>query len=273
MLEIKGYSNSNICLFEKDDKFLIKKSGNNKERLERQKIKQQQFINKIQKNILMKQLFSSPTIIEGDDFIMEFCEGDSVLDIIEYRKTDVISDFLEKLEIFLTWEFNNAFIQKIDKSILINKLSEIFTEYPRKIEIIDKINKIENICIPIGFCHGDFTFSNMIFSNKIILIDFLDSYIESPVQDLAKLLQEINLYWTINMSIVSRDLTKLKIGYEYIKTKTNAMIKKLCNIYKIDYKILKIFYIIVLFRIFPYIKDKIIYELLTKELDKQISII
>ena len=30
--------------------------------------------------------------------------------------------------------------------------------------------------VPTGFCHGDLTFSNMMMSDKILLIDFLDDF-------------------------------------------------------------------------------------------------
>jgi thiamine kinase-like enzyme len=51
--------------------------------------------------------------------------------------------------------------------------------------------------INIGYCHGDFTFENIIISEKnIYLIDFLDSFIDSPIIDISKLLQEFDLNWS-----------------------------------------------------------------------------
>ena len=56
------------------------------------------------------------------------------------------------------------------------------------------------ISIPIGFCHGDLTFSNIMFAlddNQVGLIDFLDSFIETPLIDLVKLRQDTHFHWTI----------------------------------------------------------------------------
>lgn len=53
--------------------------------------------------------------------------------------------------------------------------------------------------IPLGPCHGDFTLSNMLFDlrERIFLLDFLDSFIESPLIDLVKLRQDSCYYWSL----------------------------------------------------------------------------
>jgi len=50
-----------------------------------------------------------------------------------------------------------------------------------------------------GPCHGDFTLSNMIFqpTGKVFLIDFLDSFVESPLIDLVKLRQDTEMHWSL----------------------------------------------------------------------------
>ena len=49
----------------------------------------------------------------------------------------------------------------------------------------------------LGYCHGDLTFENIIVKNKkIYLIDFLDSYINSPLIDISKLQQDLILNWS-----------------------------------------------------------------------------
>jgi aminoglycoside/choline kinase family phosphotransferase len=50
-----------------------------------------------------------------------------------------------------------------------------------------------------GLCHGDFTLSNMLIEHpsKIHLIDMLDNFIETPLQDMAKLRQDTAFYWSL----------------------------------------------------------------------------
>ena len=50
---------------------------------------------------------------------------------------------------------------------------------------------LSDMLIPVGTCHGDLTFSNILFNgNNYYLIDFLDSFIESPLLDIVKLRQD-----------------------------------------------------------------------------------
>ena len=53
--------------------------------------------------------------------------------------------------------------------------------------------------VGVGFCHGDMTFENVIVSEDgIYLIDFLDSFVDSPVIDRAKMLQDAFCYWSFD---------------------------------------------------------------------------
>lgn len=64
----------------------------------------------------------------------------------------------------------------------------------------------------LGYCHGDFTFSNMLFAkpNKIYLIDFLDTFLESPYQDLIKLRQDTKFHWSLYL-VKESSYDKIKI--------------------------------------------------------------
>lgn len=52
--------------------------------------------------------------------------------------------------------------------------------------------------IPHSKCHGDLTLENILITpeKKIYLIDFLDSFYDSWMMDVAKLLQDLDLHWS-----------------------------------------------------------------------------
>ena len=129
----------------------------------------------------------------------------------------------------------------------------------------------KTIEIPVGIQHGDLTFSNMIFSNKIVLIDFLDSYIESPLQDIGKIFQEINLKWSVLMSGKISDNAKVNIGYDYLRHKTRILVEELMKEFDICEKTMAIFYLMTLLRLFPYITKPEIYDVTLKECKKCMS--
>jgi len=99
----------------------------------------------------------------------------------------------------------------------------------------------------------------MIFAEDIYLIDFLDSYIESPTMDIIKLRQDTHLYWSLNMVDKVIDLTKIKLGLQYIDN-------WLVNNYPIENY--EIFQIINLLRIYPYTNDDKIKLYLDKNINK-----
>tara|TARA_R110000765_G_scaffold24535_2_gene61337 strand:- start:3173 stop:3901 length:729 start_codon:yes stop_codon:yes gene_type:complete len=51
--------------------------------------------------------------------------------------------------------------------------------------------------LPVGSCHGDLTFENILIKEKeIYVIDFLDSFIDSPAMDHSKLMQDTFCAWS-----------------------------------------------------------------------------
>ena len=83
---------------------------------------------------------------------------------------------------------------------MLEKCSKVFEQLPIEIEI------------PIGKCHGDLTFSNILFNgNNYYLIDFLDSFIESPLLDLVKIRQDSKYEWSRLMYEGEVDLVRLSI--------------------------------------------------------------
>lgn len=67
--------------------------------------------------------------------------------------------------------------------------------------------------IPVGVCHGDLTLSNVLvdYGGNVILLDFLDTFLESPLQDIAKLRQDTRYGWSLNMVDGSYDANKMRI--------------------------------------------------------------
>lgn len=72
---------------------------------------------------------------------------------------------------------------------------------------------LPEICqLPLGVCHGDLTFSNILFNgNNYYLIDFLDSFIESPLMDLVKIRQDSRYGWSLLMYGREYDAVRMNI--------------------------------------------------------------
>lgn len=63
-----------------------------------------------------------------------------------------------------------------------------------------------------GGCHGDMTFENIMISNgELYLIDFLDSFCDSWVIDMAKVYQDVDSMWSFRASAKNNTSVKLLV--------------------------------------------------------------
>lgn len=80
-----------------------------------------------------------------------------------------------------------------------------------------------SLSLPVGRCHGDLTMSNVLISpgtDKLALVDFLDSFVESPLVDLAKIRQDTRFRWTALMADQMID----RVRYGQIMTQLDRVI-------------------------------------------------
>jgi len=266
---MKGHSNFNVELVKYTNGYFVKKSTKTPNiRLKNQIQKQIEFKMFIEKNEAMDLLFEIPSVIEEREkyFIMDFYNGKSILDIFEKGDITLLNEIIDKLIRFINWEFENCIYTKDVRFEIIEKLSNVKSRDIKVSCLIDKLIKKlpKEIKIPIGMCHGDLTLSNLIFTERIVLIDFLDSYIETPLQDIAKLLQEIMLEWSLLINNNKRDNIKIKIAYKYLR---EQLFSKLLSYSEHS----RLFYIITLFRLFPYIVNENIYKRVLSEIEKELE--
>jgi len=149
--------------------------------------------------------------------------------------------------------------QKIKKNIILDKLNEIELKTASKkehlITLENGIAQVRSLCtddlfIPVGPCHGDFTLSNMKITQEreLYTFDFLDSYIESPLQDAAKLIQDMLYGWSFRKE---KSSLRLK-GQLFCEAAYPNFIDSLLELYPYEMKLLEVMTIL---RIAPYIKE------------------
>lgn len=241
--KVRGHSSYKLSLI--DD--VVKKYSNKPDvRLVKSALKQQKF---------KSNHFNAPKVLEinESEFFMEYIQGQSFSEFFNLATKYDLDLLIKKLDGY----FSETIIGEINLpvSVLTDKLASL----PNNENLLSLLSNKEFIKVKVGNCHGDMTLSNMIFDNNIYLIDFLDSYIESPTMDIVKLRQDTHLLWSLNMVDTPLDLTKIKIGLEYID-------KWICANFNVDdYEILQI---INLLRIYPYSTDEKIKIWIDKNIKK-----
>ena len=251
----------------KEKKYIIKRSVKNIDRLAKSAELQNNYVDSTNYTFAVP-IISLHKTNEIVEIQMPFINGFSgqnlyvyirptkLLQISEQLSKSVLNRFNQSSESYSANQFKSIVENKmvsIKFSILENQISKKVSDFTSKIEdfILSEIDYV-NIECPKSSIHGDITFSNIVFdynSDKIWLIDFLPSFIDSPLIDIAKLIQEFKYSWSARY---------LGSG---VKTAANifgvsAMSRLLSGVLPSYGRYLKIFSIINIYRILPYTKDE-----------------
>lgn len=262
MKKFVGNSGSNLKLVRIDHINYVKKISPSKkynQRLKNQMIKQSNFESKIIKVPLVKDFgFNEEGLFY---FIMEYINGIKFSDYISYNSFEDSKKIFKKI---LDYIFSNIDAKKDYSSEIRDKISSLslLVNFPPKIKRIVSKFKFNNLCS--GYCHGDLTFENiMIYKNEIYFIDFLDSFIDSPLIDISKIKQEIILNWS-NRNDDNNFLSLLK------KYHLNKILeKKISNNLKNSTIDIEFLTMITILRILPYVSNnKNLNDKIIKKLNK-----
>lgn len=114
---------------------------------------------------------------------------------------------------------------KEDYKLIFWQIKKILPEFSKLIPSLKKIAFLEKLKKPIAFLHGDFYPSNIIFGEKISLIDFDKSGRGSPFLDLLAF-----IYW-----FELPKIKPLKLSFGEIEKIKEIFLEKYCYLSKINF--------------------------------------
>ena len=265
-LHIKGNSG---CTIEVENNVVTKTVSNidDNSRLESQSAKQSSF--------KRSKIFRAPTVYNHGHrnkkyfFEMEFIPYKTFDKVFNTADKQYLDNICSKLLLFV--KSNTNATDLIDRTIILDKFEltklKIQKQHNINLSYLSKIfyDLNETLKLPIGYCHGDLTFSNMLFDkDDIVLIDFLDTYFDSPIQDIVKIRQDTKYFWSLTMLTNYVDKLKMKQCFNYIDNKLDNEFKKL-EYYNLYYKP---FQILNLMRVIPYCSSVSNINFLIKNINK-----
>jgi tRNA A-37 threonylcarbamoyl transferase component Bud32 len=222
------------CKLELIDSNILRKHSSSEpynKRLELQIRKQQLFSNRVCRNI------ETPKILNVDRqhlyyFDMEYVSGNSFAEYFSVSSLKDIEFVLDSLYGYFDDLISNARFYKpeVSKKILLDKIESLSptTYYMEEIFFIRQVIEQVEMHIPQTFCHGDLTFTNIIFhQNRLYFIDFLDCFIDSFLSDLVKLKQDLWHHWSLEV----QDVKSLRIRqiYSFLWSKIEERYDKYVN--------------------------------------------
>lgn len=201
------------------------------QRLSRQREKQQECNPGIPGIVVPKVL-----AFDNRSFTMEYLQMLDAIEFLERANPVTIKKRLQVVFDFIQWEFESTEWQTVSNDFFEDKLINIRSHVPVSVWELyyaSCVNTLRQkmspaLSLPLGPCHGDLTLSNIMFSlddNQIGLIDFLDSFLDSPLIDLIKLRQDTRFDWTITRYPHRHDRGKIQIVNRWM----NALVESTFN--------------------------------------------
>ena len=230
---LSGLSGCQILIHKHNGEFFITKKSASisyNKRLVKQCEKQSQFKSDLE-NISAVPVSDSAY---GEDGLFSFkMKYINHLNFYMFLNTCSADDFkimANDLVSFLDKNLKEAQEKLVPKTVFINKFESVQKSLSQNSQFKEQFDFFSNylkslpdlIKIPMGYCHGDFTFDNMLFSRRrmqILLIDFLDSFIDSPLIDIVKLRQDVRYKWYLHKNNIKNenlDAEKVLISLSYI---------------------------------------------------------
>jgi hypothetical protein len=194
---------------------------------------------------------------DSAELLMPYVEGISG-DMFPLRATRNIGKVLnDSLSLLLTSEMAESQEKPIHVSLFKNKLKAVISATKdsdlKKIlklctEVVESLQT--DLRFPIGPCHGDLTLVNIILNpvSGVALIDFLHTFLETPLQDIAKLKQDFDYGWSFRRCSPS---VKIK-GEIFCRHHYPRAVTEIERMYPVQVKILTL---MALSRISPYVRD------------------
>lgn len=269
-IQVKGHSGCQIDIANEGSNLYIYKSTHDPKYINRlylQAKKQKEASRSEYQHIRIPEIFDIDKTDEHLVIKMEYVYSKNYIDYFEDAGFDNISYFVKALKIFMNAEIANSPLQKVSTQVVKDKFEDVCNKCQAN-EHINKDAEIQQILvasrtifnslpveieIPMGKCHGDLTFSNILFNgNNYYLIDFLDSFIESPLLDLVKIRQDSQYEWSRLMYDGEVDLVRLSI----ISQKIDREIDTYYNQYQWYREYYHVFQLMNFLRILQYAKEE-----------------
>lgn len=282
VLEVKGHSGCQVDVVREEDGLYVYKSSKDLGYLNRlylQGQKQQDAVGMGLQHIRVPRIIEIRRDDASVSVKMEYVYSKSFVSYFEYAGFEQISYFIKALCLFLNYEIQHSEMQIVRADVLREKFQDVKNKSINNpalkgdseiIDILDASAKYfeeaGDMCLPIGKCHGDLTFSNILFNgNNYYLIDFLDSFVESPLLDIVKIRQDSAYLWSQLMYSGECDTIRLKI----VANKIDSEIVKFASQYE-WYKHYKLFQLMNFLRILQYAKEESVIAYLKNVLNQLI---
>lgn len=283
-IEVKGHSGCQIEVVREDGQLYVDKSShdlNYLDRLVRQAEKQIEASIPEYQHIRVPKIHKVDRTAEMVNVRMDYVYSRNFVEFFEQAGFEQVGYLIDALTMYLEKEIEQSPLTMVNRSVVIDKFEDVkkktlankHLQGDKEIEdIIYRSQRIFEVLpdmeMPVGKCHGDLTFSNILFNgNNYYLIDFLDSFIESPLLDIVKLRQDTAWLWSQLMYVNPCDTIRLHIAFDKIDHEIDRYFAARYEWYNLYYRPLQLMNFL---RILQYAHEPEVIDYLKKTINEQL---
>ena len=265
---VKGHSGFGIELV---DELTIRKSakGGNAGRLKRQIAKQIFFQKHFQSDrVRTPKILRTAGVTQQFHADMEFIAAKDFIQFLSEANRQALGGFLEVIT-----DFIRRNLKRSDDADVSGQIEQKLVDLEKKNVPAIYIRAARDRCrvpvrVPVGPCHGDLTLSNILFKgDHLYLVDFLDCYVESPLQDIVKLRQDTCFGWSLQLYQADFNWARIQIALRYLDDNIEAAFRSY-DWYGRHYDL---FQLVSLMRVLPYCQETKTARLVTDSLDQMLN--
>jgi aminoglycoside phosphotransferase len=292
-IEVKGHSGCQINVVNEDGGIYVYKSTADPKYLQRlalQAKKQMAAAGVEYQHIRVPKVYELQENADTTIIKMQYVYSKNFIEFFEQAGFEQVDYLIGALEYFVEHEISKCELQKVSSSIFQEKFADIRAKvesnplYNENQNGLNRLNpaiadlmtrsqtvfdNLKEMTIPVGVCHGDLTFSNILFNgNNYYLIDFLDSFIETPLQDIVKIRQDTAYRWSQLMYTKKYDAVRLRIVCDKIDREIDQYFTRKYQWYTDNYRVMQLMNIL---RILPYAHEEKVVSYLVQVLNDLLS--
>ena len=284
-IEVKGHSGCQIDVVREESHLYVDKSSHDPkylDRLVRQAEKQMEASIPEYQHIRIPKIHK---IVRTDEMVnirMDYVYSRNFVEFFEQAGFEQVGYLIDALKMYLEKEIEQSPLTKVCREVVTEKFEDVkkktlgnkYLKEDKEIkEIIGRsqsvFDSLPDMTMPVGKCHGDLTFSNILFNgNNYYLIDFLDSFIESPLLDIVKIRQDTAWLWSQLMYVNPCDKIRLHIAFGKIDKELDTYFSRRYEWYDLYYRPLQLMNFL---RILQYAHEPAVIEYLKRTLNEQLK--
>lgn len=229
-IEVKGHSGCQIEVVREGRELYVLKSSHDPKYLDRlvlQAEKQRAASVPALQHIRVPQIHAIDRSADKVSVKMDYVYSRNFVEFFEQAGFEQVNYLIEALIKYLELEIAQSPLATVGRDVVAVKFDDVkrktlankWLSGDKEVEALlgrsqTVFDSLSDMLMPVGLCHGDLTFSNILFNgNNYYLIDFLDSFIESPLLDIVKLRQDTAWLWSQLMYVHPCDTIRLRIAF------------------------------------------------------------